>query len=99
MKEQNISVEDFADIRSVIEEAKDALPGVDVLVLPGDGADMLIELLTCRCGKVVCPQHMKLVRQRGKESMIKVPLDKDTWTPYFPQRVAQIIADQLKVVV
>ena len=102
--EQRISVEDYAELSGVVAEINESLQEEfgdgDVMVLPGGGADRLIEMLTCyKCGKVVCPRHNRGLRPRRNDIMMKVPLDEENWTPYFPRRIAERLARELKVVV
>ena len=95
-KKPRISIDEYARLHDI---AGSALPdGMDLLVLPGGAVDKLVERLKCRkCGRVVCPVHDKTVRQKRGETMIKVPLSENEWTPFFPERVAQEFADGLEV--
>ena len=98
---QKIDVDKYAMLRGTLDEAEALLPpGASVLILPGGGADELIDILTCRkCGRLVCPPHDRNVRRRRSESMIKVPMDEKRFTPFFPERIALELAERLQLVV
>ena len=100
MNQEPVHIDEYTELRHVLDKAEEKLYGADIMILPEGGSDLLIERLKCkRCGRFVCPPHDREVRQKRRESMVRVPMNDEQWSPYFPRRVALAIANELKVVV